>query len=192
MAASQRVLPTVLVVDDDVLLLAAVKRSLGGERRILTAETLADARDHCASEALDVAIVDLRLDGECGIDLIVELARDRPHVRVALLTAHLDLDVTAKAARAGARVIALKPLPIRELLFVLETTGEPVTVLLGPERPHGLSSNGLEPICSLEEIDRGYARAVYERNGGNASKTARDLKISRSRIYNLLGEPSDD
>jgi len=44
----------------------------------------------------------------------------------------------------------------------------------------------LPPNLPLEEVERRYAKAVLDREGGNQSAAARALGISRNRIARLL------
>jgi transcriptional regulator with PAS, ATPase and Fis domain len=46
-------------------------------------------------------------------------------------------------------------------------------------------------MMSLEEIERSHVRRVLEMVGGNKLRAAEILGISRSTLYNLLGEVAD-
>jgi DNA-binding response OmpR family regulator len=78
---------TVLVVDDDasIRMLCRLNLELDGWR-VLEGATLAEARDELAREEVHVVVLDVHVGADSGIDFLQELRRDRPHVKVAMLT----------------------------------------------------------------------------------------------------------
>lgn len=54
--------------------------------RVLEAGSLGDARARLAASDVSVVLLDVHVGTASGLDLLRELRRDRPHVRVALLT----------------------------------------------------------------------------------------------------------
>jgi len=78
---------TILVVDDDELTLAAWRRSIGGERRCVVARTANEALGSLGHARPDLAIVDMRLGGESGLELIGELRSRSPQLLIALYSA---------------------------------------------------------------------------------------------------------
>jgi DNA-binding NtrC family response regulator len=79
--------PSVLVVDDDasIRMLCRVNLELDGIN-VLEAATLSQARERLAEADVSVVLLDVHVGPESGIDLLRELRRERPGVRVALLT----------------------------------------------------------------------------------------------------------
>ena len=51
----------------------------------------------------DLALVDISLPGRSGLQLVGDLRRDHPEVRVLVLSGHDGDDYVREAARAGAR-----------------------------------------------------------------------------------------
>ena len=76
---------TVLVVDDDpsIRLLCRINLELDGWT-VREAGGLDDARAQAAD--VDVVVLDVHVGSGSGIDLLQELRRDHPHVKVAMLT----------------------------------------------------------------------------------------------------------
>ena len=64
---------------------------------------------------IDVAIVDLVLDGGSGLKLIDELRGQRPEVQLLLYTAMPDTRTVADAVNLGARTVVDKPATVDEL-----------------------------------------------------------------------------
>ena len=87
------------------------------------AGSLAEARDRGALLELDVAILDLGLPDGSGADLIADLRRANPGVRVMVLSASLDPAGIEKARSAGAEEILDKLTPVEEVLATVRRLG---------------------------------------------------------------------
>ena len=87
------------------------------------AGSLAEARDQAARFEFDVVILDLGLPDGSGADLIADLRRTRPGVRVMVLSASLDPVGIEKARSAGADEILDKLTPVGEVLATVRRLG---------------------------------------------------------------------
>jgi DNA-binding NarL/FixJ family response regulator len=87
------------------------------------AGSLAEARKHAAMSEVDVAVLDLGLPDGSGADLIADLRRASPDVRVVVLSASLDPVGIEKARRAGADEILDKITPLDEVLATVWRLG---------------------------------------------------------------------
>jgi DNA-binding response OmpR family regulator len=78
---------TVLVVDDDasIRLLCRLNLELDG-RLVLEAATLQQARAELDAHDVDVVLLDVHVGTGSGLEFLQELRRDRPELKVALLT----------------------------------------------------------------------------------------------------------
>lgn len=109
--------PSVLVVDDDpsIRMLCRVNLELDG-LRVLEAGSLPEARAHLAEADVSVVLLDVHVGTASGLDLLRELRRDRPFVRIALLTGsegEAERDVEPDA-------IVGKPFTLEELRTTVE------------------------------------------------------------------------
>lgn len=73
-----------------------------------------EASDH------DLAIIDVRMPGMDGFDLLAEAERRRPEMPVVVITGHADMDMAIRALRQGAADFLPKPVKLEELDAVLE------------------------------------------------------------------------
>jgi DNA-binding NarL/FixJ family response regulator len=87
------------------------------------AGSLAEARDQAARVEFDVVILDLGLPDGSGADLIADLRRASPGVRVMVLSASLDPESIEKARSAGADEILDKLTPVGEVLATVRRLG---------------------------------------------------------------------
>ncbi len=100
-----------LVVDDDEAFRESVCAAIArDDAMVLAAQagTLATARQAVARGAFDVALVDLGLPDGNGIDLIREIARERPETDVMVVTVFGDEAHVLASIEAGATGYLLK------------------------------------------------------------------------------------
>ncbi len=93
---------TVLCVDDEPNILAALRRVLRGARHaVLTAAGGAQALALLEREPVDVVISDMRMPGLDGAQLLETVARRWPQVVRLMLTGHADMPSTLAAINRG-------------------------------------------------------------------------------------------
>ena len=68
----------------------------------------------------DIAIIDERMPGMNGIDLLTEARKLRPEMSVVIITGHGNMDRAIKALKLGASEYLIKPVGLLELDTVLE------------------------------------------------------------------------
>lgn len=115
-APAGRAAGRVLVVDDDPAILQIIRRYLEREgHTVCTAETIAAALDALSEHAFEVALVDLRLPGGSGIDVLTSVRSQAPHTRLIMVTGSPDLPAASAAVEQRIDALVLKPFDL-ELL----------------------------------------------------------------------------
>lgn len=107
---------SVLIVDDEVELLASLKPVL--ERRkmtILTAQSGEEALSKLQKGTVDVVVLDIKMPGMDGLEVLQRIKRDFPAVEVLLLTGHPHVDSAMRGVKLGAREYLVKPPDVDEL-----------------------------------------------------------------------------
>ena len=89
----------ILVVDDEPGMVRAVERVLGGVHRVVGSQSSADAVALATEFNPDLVILDIRMPGLDGFELMVRLKADQPDVDIILMTGSLD-DLDQKLIRA--------------------------------------------------------------------------------------------
>jgi two-component system response regulator AtoC len=113
--------PSVLVVDDDARILEALTRALSGpERPVRTAARADEAVRALAEEPADVVLLDLKMPGMDGMELLRLLRERSSDVDVIVMTAYDDLPTVAEAMREGAVEFLVKPLDLHGLRRLLD------------------------------------------------------------------------
>jgi len=107
----------ILIVDDDKNILKVIKMKLDSKgfqtASALKAQTaLKMAKD----ELFDLALLDLKLNGKNGIELMGDLHRINPELPVIILTAYGAIDTAVEAMKKGAWSYLTKPFDDNELL----------------------------------------------------------------------------
>jgi PAS domain S-box-containing protein len=111
----------VLVVDDEEAVRHLLQRLLeSGGYRVVTAADGKDAEKKAAAEDFDVAIVDIVMPGQEGIETIQSLLRKRPALKVVAISgAAYRHQYLESARKLGANVILPKPIAPDEFLRII-------------------------------------------------------------------------
>jgi DNA-binding response OmpR family regulator len=117
---------TILIVDDEKPIRLSLSLVLQKEGfRVETAANAEDALECLKLQNYDLMFLDLNLPGKSGIDLLVDVHRQTPHMPVLILTAHAALDSAIQALKLGARDYLIKPVePVVLLARVAEILAE--------------------------------------------------------------------
>ena len=112
---------SVLVVDDEINIRRTVAMSLEADgHAVVAVSTAADAVAEAARRPFDLALVDLRLGGTLGLDLIPELLAQNPWTQVVVITAHGSIDSAVETMRRGAADYLTKPFTPAGVRLVVE------------------------------------------------------------------------
>ena len=108
----------ILVVDDDINILKVIKMRLEAEGyQVTTAGKAKTALELATDDVFDFALVDLKLNGTSGIQLMENLHQLNPEMPVIILTAYGTIKSAVEAMRKGAYSYLTKPFNYDELLL---------------------------------------------------------------------------
>ncbi len=111
---------TVLLVDDEPMVLAGLQRSLFGRYPVLTATSGEQALALMAKQPIAVVISDMRMPGMDGASFLAQVQARFPDTVRMLLTGYADLDTAVAAVNEGAIFRFLhKPCPTGVLVDTL-------------------------------------------------------------------------
>jgi DNA-binding NtrC family response regulator len=100
----------VLVADDEPLLLQALRRILQSDgHRVVVAGCGDEIERVLQDPALDVALLDLRMGSESGLDWLERVKRERPEVEVVMMTGYATVESAVGCMRRGAFDYLAKP-----------------------------------------------------------------------------------
>ena len=111
----------ILVVDDDKNILKVIKMKLESEGfQVASALKSQVALEIAKDEIFDLALLDLKLNGKNGIELMEDLHSINPELPVIILTAYGAIDTAVEAMRKGAYSYLTKPFDDNELLLQID------------------------------------------------------------------------
>ena len=155
-----------LVVDDDDAFRETMQLEFSD--RGFTVVLAADHRSALGMAAVhqpEFAVVDLRLGGERGLEVVKDLVERLPGIRVVVLTGYGSIATAVEAIKLGAVHYLSNAFDRRE--------GDPNIRL--PEKPP-----------SLAKHEREYIEYVLAATGGNISEAARRLGLHRQSLQRKL------
>jgi len=100
----------VIIVDDDTNIRKTLTYCLAAEgHTVIAVSNPADAIDEAKRRSFDMALVDLKLGEEDGMDLIPVLLAESPWTKIVVITAHASIESVVEAMRRGATDYIAKP-----------------------------------------------------------------------------------
>ncbi len=103
-------LPVCLIVDDEPAIRKTLAMTLEGDGwSVRACATVEDAKRAASAESLDLALVDLRLGTDSGLDLLQALLKQQPGLPVVMITAFASVNTAVEAMRRGATDYLPKP-----------------------------------------------------------------------------------
>ncbi|WP_145519434.1 two component system response regulator [Yersinia bercovieri] len=113
-----------LIVDDHELIINGIKNMLAAYPRyhiVGQAENGLDVYNLCRQAEPDMAIIDLGLPGMDGLDVIIQLLRRWPTMKILALTARHEEHYASRTLSSGALGYVLKKSPQQILMAAIQT-----------------------------------------------------------------------
>jgi two-component system, response regulator RegA len=171
---AKEAIPSILLVDDDATLrerLARALRERGFDVR--TAGSADEAMELVRQDSPEMAVVDLKMPGRSGLDLLRDMREHDPATRVIVLTGYGSIATAVEATKLGAEGYLPKPVDADELLTAFARSGA------------GAVPDHFE-TPSLARAEWEHIQRVLVDCGGNISEAARRLGIHRRSLQRKL------
>jgi len=111
----------ILIIDDEPNIRRTLRVALeASSHEVEEATTAAEALAAVEARQADVALVDLRLGQDNGLDLVGPLLEQAPRMAIVMITAHASVDTAVEAMRRGAFDYLPKPFTPANVRAVLE------------------------------------------------------------------------
>jgi two-component system response regulator RegA len=168
---------SLLLADDDATFRERLARALH-ERgfEVVTAGNYDEAMAAATTDTPEFAVVDLRMPGRSGLELVRDLSALDPATRIVVLTGYGSIATAVEAMRLGAFNYLPKPADADEITAVLtRAPGEVAPVPVADFQAPSLAR------AEWEHINR-----VLTDCGGNLSEAARRLGMHRRSLQRKL------
>jgi two-component system response regulator RegA len=170
-------LQTCLIVDDNELLRNRLAEAIS-ERgyRTRTARNYDEALRAVREEAPELAVIDLKMPGKSGLELVRALRDLSPETKCVVCTGFGSIANAVEAIHAGAVNYVTKPADADEILAAFRKSEEP---------DRAVAETDYQPV-TLAEAEWEYIQQVLADCNGNISKAARLLGIERRTLQRKL------
>lgn len=168
---------SILLVDDSDVFRERLARAFQ-ERGfdVRTAANADEARVSASQDSPEKAVIDLRMPGDSGLQLLQDLKQIDPTIEMIILTGYGSIATTIDAMRLGAAYYLPKPADADDILAAFERADSPP---LEPPEPD-------YEAPSLARAEWEHINRVLSDCGGNISKASRILGIHRRSLQRKL------
>jgi two-component system response regulator RegA len=172
-----RIPKTLLLVDDDETLRVRLARAFRARGvRVLPAASVDEALEHLAHETPDLAVIDLKMPGRSGLELLSELRQRSASTNSVVLTGYGSISNAVEAMREGAVDYLTKPADADQILD---------TLLTDDVRQSEREAAEFKPL-SLAEAEWNHIQKVLADCEGNLTRAAEMLEIPRRTLQRKL------
>jgi len=171
----ERSAPSVLLVEDDERFRERLARALTArDCEVRAVATRAEAVTAATDESPELALVDLKLAADSGLDVVRDLHAIDPTTRIVVLTGYGSIATALESMRLGATNYLTKPVNADQVLAAFE----------GREAPAGTPVT----VPSLARVEWEHIQRVLSDCDGNVSQAARLLGIHRRSLQRKLAK----
>src|SRR5215471_15423722 len=112
---------SLLIVDDERWIRESCKEvaeSMGF--KVFSADSASAAERQLEGHSIDVVLLDIKLPGLDGLDLLLKIKQQQPETEVVIITGHATVDSVLTAMKSGAYDYLRKPFHLDDLKRLLE------------------------------------------------------------------------
>ncbi|MGD8318764.1 MAG: response regulator [Myxococcales bacterium] len=175
--------PSILLVDDDERFRSRMARAFEErEYEVQQADGYGPAVTIASNESTEYAVVDLRMPGRSGLEVVRELHRIDPSTKIVVLTGYGSIATALEAVRLGATHYLTKPADVDEVIASFERGVEP------EREPSTTTQEEAPQTPSLARVEWEHIQRVLTDCDGNITKAAERLGIHRRSLQRKLAK----
>ncbi|MBT7950614.1 MAG: response regulator transcription factor [Gammaproteobacteria bacterium] len=168
---------TLLLVDDDEIFCQVLARAFTNRgMQTSVANNASSALAYAESIKPEFAVVDLRMPDCSGLELIPQLLKIHPSMKVIVLTGYASISTAVEAIKLGAVHYLTKPTDADEIMSAL-TAESGNSAALVRDKP-----------LSLDRLEWEHLQKVLGDCDGNISAAARQLGMHRRTLQRKLSK----
>jgi two-component system, response regulator RegA len=169
--------PTLLLVDDDRSFCAVMADALQARgMSVRVAHNIAQGMQIASEESPEYAVVDLKMPGGSGLELVKALKELDAHTRIVVFTGYASVTTAIEAIKLGATHYLAKPADADQVIAALHRDTGDASVPVN-KRPQ-----------SVERVEWEHIQNVLTACNGNISEAARQLRMHRRSLQRKLSK----
>jgi len=162
--AELKILPNILVVDDEINVIESFKRLLEDDYKVLTATNGEEALEKIEKENLDIVLLDIRMPEMDGIEVLRRIREMNENVDVIVITAVSTMRTAIEAMKLGAYDYITKPFEVDEVIVSI--------------------NKALEKRCLAREVSYLRSEVAKSVKFGNIIGTSEKMR----QVYEIVSE----
>ena len=162
----------IALIDDDEVFRETLARSLRRKGHDVVAADGHAALSICQAFLPDAILLDLKMPGDTGLDLVPNLLTTSPRARIVILTGYGSIATAMEAVKMGCADYLTKPADPARILAALE----------------GRNHNVEIDVPSLDRVEWEHLQRILADCNNNISQAARLLGIDRRSLQRKLAK----
>lgn len=169
--------PSLLIVDDDTVFCSVLSEAMTKRGyEVSMAHNVDDGLKIAQQEIPEFAVIDLRMPGKSGLEMVSELKKLDEHTRIVVLTGYASIATAVEAIKLGAIHYLAKPADADDIAAAFyREQGDKDTPIR--EKP-----------LSVGQVEWEHIHKVLTECEGNISETARRLNMHRRTLQRKLAK----
>jgi DNA-binding NtrC family response regulator len=112
----------VLIVDDEAIIRESLGDCLKDAYQVVTAETGEEALELVEKRDFDILVVDVRLPGKTGLQVLKKVKEAKPYIESIVMTAYPSIELAVEAMKLGAVDYLIKPIACDDIENLIRDT----------------------------------------------------------------------
>jgi len=169
--------PSLLIVDDDTVFCEVLSEALTKRGySVTTAHNVDDGLELAKKEPPEFAVIDLKMPGKSGLEMVTELKQLDEHTRIVVLTGYASIATAVEAIKLGAIHYLAKPADADDIAaaFYKKEGDKDAPIRSKP--------------LSVGQMEWEHIHKVLTECDGNISETARRLNMHRRTLQRKLAK----
>jgi len=191
---------TLLIVDDEAGIRRLLDRRLSREGyQCWEANTAEQALEILSATAIDLVILDVKLPGKSGIEVLPEIKTGYPDTAVIMGTVLSEMSVAVQCLKQGADDYICKPFDLDEVSLGVRRALERRSLQLQlKEYQHHLEKKVEEQTCDIRRLFLGaieslvFALEAKDKYTGGHSRRVADMALALGSELGLSGDEMED
>lgn len=177
MGAPSDSLPSLLLVDDDRSFCAVMSAALSARGfMVRIAHSVAEARDMARADPPEYAVIDLKMPGSSGLELVKYLHELDAQTKMVVFTGYASVATAVEAIKLGATHYLVKPADADEVVAALHREAGDAEVPISTK-----------PL-SVARVEWEHIQRVLTECDDNISEAARRLRMHRRTLQRKLAK----